>query len=179
MNINPEDIGTINPADLEDFSPEQIAQTIFNQNPKDACSCQIGTFDPDANMTYIFEILLIILMEGFCVLTGGLEGVNLDELTEDHFSMLNPWFRSLGFDIKVNQYDFEEKELYSKYYCKTMVKSEMTKNFFLMRKIQKPYHFLLNGDCLDEYKNCTVLESLHTVFIHGPNVFKISFKFIR
>jgi len=179
MNIAPNDIDKINPNDMEDFSPEQIAHTLFNQNPKEPCSCQIGTFDPDANMTYIFEILLIILMEGFSVLTGGLSDVNLDQLTEDHFSMMSPWFKSLGFDIRVTLYDIQEKELYGKYYCKTMVKSPTTSAFFDIRKIQKPYHFLLNGDCLNEYQSCTDLEKLHTVFIHGNNVFAISFKFIR
>lgn len=162
---------------LDDFTPESVAQTIFTKDPLPACSCQIISEQNMDDVTYIFEILIIILMEGLEILSGDLTKANLNELTEEHIKILNPWFNSLGFNIKVACYDISEKELYNKQYCKIIIKDKLQEMFFEMKNITKNYHFTLNGDYLEQNKKKTNLKDLHTIFIINNKVFRTYFEF--
>ncbi|QKF93964.1 hypothetical protein QKU48_gp0506 [Fadolivirus algeromassiliense] len=168
---------TINAEDVEEFTPEGIAYNIFTSEPKQPCSCQLVSDETTVDITYLFEILLIILMEGLELFTGDLSKANLNELTTNHISSLNPWFRSLGFNIKVTEYTTTDTDLFNKQYCKIVVKDKLQEMFFKMKGIEKNYHFLLNGDNLEENKQKTNLKDLHTICIIKDKVFKISFEF--
>lgn len=167
----------IDPEELENFTPENIAKFLFTKEPKLPCSCQIIAEQNLSDLPYIFEILLIIFLEGLEILTGDLSQTNLENFTEEHITILNPWFQSLGFNIKVKSTDFKNKELFKGYYCKTIIKDKLQKIYFELKQINKNYHFFLNGDYLEENKKKKNLNELFTVFISGKEIFKISFDF--
>ena len=125
----------------------------------------------------IFEILVIILMEGLETLSGDLSKADLTNLSIDHLIMLTPWFKSLGFSMKVDTFPSQEKDSFSGYYCKILVRDKINEVIFSMRDIVKNYHFFLNGDCLEENKQKKKLNELHSIFINGDTVYKISFDF--
>ena len=156
-----------NQDELIDFSPESLAETLFTNEPKPSCSCQIVTEKNAASdLTHIFEILIIILMEGLSILCGGLTNVNDDDLTNEHLILLNPWFMSLGFKINVQNYEKNKtsKDEYSKYYCRIIIRNKLQQTFFIMKKLKTDYHFILNGKNLEENKKKTNIKELYTVF---------------
>lgn len=167
----------IDPEDLESFTPEGIAHNIFTKEPKNPCSCQLVAEQDSMDITYLFEILSIILMEGLEIFTGDLSKSNLNALSISHIDSLNPWFRSIGFDILVSEHNVSNNTEYNKHYCKIMIRDKLQEIFFEMKNIDKNYHFVLNGDSLDENKHKTNLKDLHLICIIGDKVFKISFKF--
>ena len=68
---------TMNPTELDinklkGQSPEEIAHEIFTKEPMPECSCQIVAADSNTDIPTIFEILVIILMEGLETLSGDL-----------------------------------------------------------------------------------------------------------
>lgn len=171
--------------DLSNSSPEMVAQTLFTNEPKDPCSHQIvaDPQDQTADLPYIFEILVTIFMEGFDILVGGLEHVDIDNLTQDHIKALNPWFQSIGFNIYVDIFDQSKndddnlKHMYEEYYCKIMIRTKLYENFFIMKNVYKNYHFLLNGPFLEVNKQRTNLDELYAIFLTSDKVFKVSFNF--
>lgn len=167
--------------ELEDFSPEQIAEKLFTSEPKPPCSCSLVTEEEATlDLTWWFEILVIILLEGLNILTGNLSDANLDNLTTEHITLLNPWFQSLGFKIKVKSYDKtdeDDKQFYSKYYCRVILRDKLQETFFIMKNVSKNYHFVLNGSCLEENRQKTSISDLYMIFQNNVNVFKINFEF--
>lgn len=179
MNID------LNIDELVDYTPEEIAHALFTHEPKPENSCQIIAEQELANMTYIFEILMIILMEGLEILTGNLSTANLVNLSCDHVMALNPWFLSLGFNINVNIYNkgTDAINLYNKHYCKIIIKDKLQKILFgpllevEIKNINKNYHFFINGDDFEENKHKNELKNLHAILINDNVIFKISFDF--
>lgn len=167
----------INIDELQSNTPEEIAFKLFNNDPKPACNYQIIAEEAQSDLTYIFEILVIILMEGLEILIGNLENADIDKLEEEHFTSLNPWFQSIGFKIKSGKYTTEEKELCDKYYCNILVKNTGNNIIFLAKQINKNYHFLLNGVCLNKYDNETDLKKIYGVIKTSNYIHKISFEF--
>lgn len=168
---------------LEDFSPERVAQDLFIYDPKLPLSYQIvAESKVTEDLTYLFEILIIIFLEGILILTDDLTNIDLNCLTKEHLTSLNPWFYSLGFKINVNSYFFDDEE-YKKYYCKILIKDGLQKNFFLMKNINKKYHFIINGTNLQENKEKKYLKDIYGIFENDNNnnnkgmIFKISFDF--
>ena len=172
-----------NKEDLSNQSPEMIAQTLFTNEPKSPRSQQIVA-DPEdqvTDVTYIFEILITIYMEGFDILSNGLNTININDITEDHIKSLRPWFHSIGFNINVDTYDqtTESKELYMDYYCKIMIRVPLYETFFIMKKVtNKNYHFLLNGPFLEINRGKKYLRELSGVFLTSTKVFRITFDFL-
>jgi hypothetical protein len=162
---------------LEGQTPEEIAEALFTHEPKEENSCQLISEKEIVDLPYIFEILTIILLEGLEILAGDLSTVNLNNLTCDHISSLNPWFWSLGFNINVAVYDNSAVEMIKKRYCKILIRDKLQEVFFDMKNIKKNYHFLLNGDELEQNKHKSNLKDLYSVFITGDKYFKISFDF--
>ena len=173
-----------------EFSPENIAQALFTQDPKPPCSHQILTYDEKTDnkkygdLTYIFEILITILMEGLDIFSGGLDKTDLNNFTEKHITNLNPWFNSIGFNINVETFTKDVKDIckdqYDNYYCKIMVRTKLFETFFLMKNVSKNYHFLLNGKCIEENKNKQKINEISAVFCNiDDTIYKISFNFIQ
>lgn len=167
----------INQDNLEELSPENIASLLFTKEPKDPCSIQIISEQQYNDVTFIFEILLIIMMEGLEILTGDLSKAQLNDLSQDHILSLNPWFESLGFTLKVNILTKDEKDKYSKYYCRIIIRDKLQEIFFEIKNLKKNYHFYLNGDHLVENRNQKNLNNLYCVFINSNLTFKIWFDF--
>ena len=170
----------INPDSLYNLTPEDIAQVLFSQDPKEPFIYKIVAEKELADSLYIFEILMIILMEGLDILTGDLSKANLANLTCDHIMALNPWFHSLCFTIKsVEQYELKNDEPeYKDYYCKVVPKDKLHEVFFNMKNIEKHYHFFLNGEILQKNNDETELCELHSVFLNDNVIFKIIFDFL-
>ena len=165
---------------LTNHTPEQIAEALFNQEPKDPCSCQILANPQEAGATHLFEILLIILVKGIEILSGDLSQVNLNNMTVEHISNLNPWLKSLGFIVYVDEFDKEDEEdaeYYDKYYCRILIKDKINAIVFEQRKFENNYHFLLNGSCLQENESKTNMSDLYAIFTNNSKVFKIRFNF--
>ena len=162
---------------LKDYTPEEIGKEIFTKEPMAPCSCQMISESQCTDTTFIFEILLIILMEGLESLTGDLSKADLHLMTVDHLTMLNPWFQSLGFDINVDVYSKGDTGSYEDYYCKIITRDKLYDIVFETKHINKNYHFFLNGDCLEENRKKSNLNDLHAVFINNDQVYRIEFKF--
>jgi hypothetical protein len=105
-----------------------------------------------------FEILLNIYMEGITrisMLNKILNNVEIDNFNYDDINVyninleslnyLNPWFNSLGFKLDIKE--FEEKQFNIKnHYCRIILKSNPHDHtYFIYKKIDLPYHFLING----------------------------------
>lgn len=164
---------------LEDYTPEKIAQFIFLQEPLPSCSCQMISQEDTTQMCDTFEILTIILLEGMEMMSGGLNTFNFEALKTDHITALNPWFHSLGFDLKVELIGFSEKHLYQEYYCKIVVRDSLQEIYFEMKNIPGNYTFYINGDHFETNKNKVSLNELYSILIRGNDVFKISFDLIN
>lgn len=170
--------------DLTGQSPEMVANSIFSKEPEQPCKYRIVSDpgDQNADLTYIFEILITIFMEGFDVLVDGLPNVDIDNLTEEHITSLKPWFHSIGFNIFVNTYDLNDeyaKDLYKDYYCKIMVRTPLYETFFAMKNVNKNYHFLLNGPFLEKNRDKKFLKDITGVFLTSSKAFKITFDFFK
>lgn len=159
--------------DLEELSPENIANILFTQKPKQACTCQLISNITD--LIDIFEILNILLLEGLNIFSDNELGNT--RLTEKNFMKLQPWIESLGFHLKIMDYEIDELELCSKYYCKIILKDEQHTKLFDIKNINHNYHFLLNSSLLEENKNKTQLKELYSIIICDKKIFKISFDF--
>ena len=176
--INETDVDIDN---LSGKTPEQIAEALFSHEAKEACSHQILADADLAASTYIFEILITILVKGIEILSGDLNQADLNKLSEDHILGLNPWFHSIGFSVNVDSLvKNEDLELYEDYYCKILIRDKLHENFFEHRKYTNNYHFLLNGPFLNENEAREHVNDLCAVFIKENNtVFRITFDFYK
>lgn len=173
---------------MNNISPEEIAKNLFSLDPTLPNSIQLLLYEINTDTidtTYIFEVLITILMEGLDITLGGLESADLKLFTTDHILSLNNWFKSIGFIINVDTFYKEiDKKNYNNYYCKIMVKTKLFETFFILKKISKKYHFLLNNnifndtDEIDEIDEINELKDIYAVFINIDNiVYKISFDY--
>lgn len=179
-NIEPKTIMSTDLESLIGSSPEEIAQILFSRDPDPPNSCRILADQDSADVICIFEVLTIILMEGLEVITGDLSVAKLYMLTEDHLMAIDPWFNSIGFkfhNVQVFAFKTDEAQ-YNGHYCKIVVRDALNKTFFEMKNIPTNYHFFLNGANLEENKLKTDLRDLHSIFLIGNTVFKISFDFL-
>lgn len=171
----------INPDELEDFTPDAIANTLFHQEPKDPFTCRLLANPEEVDSIYLFELLITILMEGLDIMIGGLSTADLSNMTTDHITCLNPWFYSLGFKINIELFDRNENEdeinEYQEYYCKTVIRNKVNEIIFEKNNVDKDYHFFINGHFLKKNQLKENLRDLYSVFINGNDVFKISFDF--
>lgn len=78
------------------MEPAQIAEKIFNENPKKPNTIQLGVDEIDDE--YVFELLLNILLEGIFVKYG--DEFKPDYLTIDKLEKLNEYMKSMGFTVK-------------------------------------------------------------------------------
>nr|QBK88376.1 MAG: hypothetical protein LCMiAC01_00400 [Mimivirus LCMiAC01] len=164
---------------LDGLSPENIANKIFNNDPKEPCSCQLIAPGSDGDLTYVFEVLLTILMEGFAILSGDITTIPLDSFSENSIMALNPWIQSMGLNLIVSEIDASNKEEYTNYYNRIVLNRDMHEQLFIIMRNNKSYHFLLNGDALEENTAATELHYLFAIFECKDKIFKIKFDFIK
>jgi len=163
---------------LADFTPEMIAHSIFTKDAKPPCSHQIITYQEGSDLTYIYEILITILLEGLEIITGGLKDVNLSEFTASHITVLKPWFHSIGFDVKVDVFSIDDKVNYNDYYCRALINDKINETLFIMKNIQnKSYHFFLNRQTMEQNKHKQHLKEIYGIFATESVIYRISFDF--
>ena len=126
----------------------------------------------------IFEIGLVILLEGFKILIGDLENINLDNFSISHIKNLNPWFNSLGFDIIVSENNINDKENLKNYYCNILLNRKNTKYIFQKNKINNNYHFFIN-EIYFKGNSFNKLSDIFAIFIVNTTIYKISFDFTK
>lgn len=166
--------------DFVGISPEELAEIIFNAEPKPVQSIGLFTDQSNSNLQDLFEMLVTVLMEGLETIVGDLSTADLSKLTTEHLEALNPWIQSLGFTLHSEQYNFQtDQEQYKDYYCKTLVKDELYANYFNFKNLEKNYHFQLNGSVLEKIEEKNSIEEFHTALILDKIVFKIWFTEIK
>lgn len=159
-------------------TPKQIAKNIFSKAAEEPLSKQLFISEEGSDLSYIFEIMLTILVEGLDIFTKGLNVYDLSSFSEENITMLNPWMNSMGFKVKAQCVEEEYTEEYSKYYCRVILNKDEYKELFVINEVENvTYHFLLNGTFLDENKKQQDLDKLFAIFINNEKVYKISFNF--
>jgi hypothetical protein len=170
------------PDDLQEHTISTLVETIFNEPPKDPSSIPLIRVD-EADHEYVFEILLNVLMEAFCHFMPSFDDVDWDDFSVNHITIMNPWFKSLGFEIMVDEVPTSDyMEHLSKglecHYCRTIINTGDDGRIFTMKNIKSKFHFLLNSMTrTPEYQSgCTKLDDYYTIFEAGSSTFKIRFK---
>lgn len=78
-------------------SAEKIAKTVFTKDPKPQGSISLS-INEEMSIKEIFEMLLMIFTEGMKILFGDSSGkVDLNNLKEKDFILVQEYFRSFGF----------------------------------------------------------------------------------
>lgn len=164
---------------VENLTPKEIAETIFTNGIKDPCSFQFLPHGGDSTDT--FQILLNILMEGFDKLIG-LKDLDMDHVTCGEIIKLRPGFLSMGFDLKVHEYDESDesdKELWNNYYCKIWIDTGDYKQWFKFNKrIIKPFHFIINSKYRDEDLLKENLNEIYAIIKANNKIISITFDYI-
>ena len=169
---------------LDEMTPETIADLLFSKMPDDPLSKQL-LFDVPTNDensgTYIYEILLTILLEGIMKFNNNLENINLEDVQINQIEALNPWFNSLRFNLKIEELEKNEeleeqyKYFYSKIILKKMPEYEMV---FNINNINKNYTFFLNPLYIKNKYPFDNLNDIYSVMFLKNRIFKIKFLFI-
>lgn len=126
---------------MASYTPESIANELFECDPKLPKSCQLLL--DDASYETIFEILLTILLEGLDKIAGGLKLFDISQLTCPLIEELNPWFHSIGF--KMYAIELGPDEIPDNHYCSIKINNDPYDMYFELNKIDKSYRFVLNG----------------------------------
>jgi hypothetical protein len=132
----------------------------------------------DNDNTYVHEILLIILLEGIMKFNYNLDNVNLDEVEIEHIRALNPWFNSIRFNLRVNEFEKIEENIeeykyyYSKIILKKMPEYEM---LFKINHIDKNYTFFLNSLYIKDKYPSVNLNEIYSIICLGERILKIKF----
>ncbi len=166
----------INFSNLSDMSPEDIAEIIFSKRPKEPSSCQLLAGSEAADLSYVFEIMVIILLEGMEIIFGDLSECDQTTLSMPRIMKLKPWINSLGYDLKISEADDTRHDV--PHYCKILLNDKLHGTLFEMKKITKNYHFLLNSDHANIAKNAKTLSDLVGLLILKDRPLRISFDFL-
>lgn len=160
---------------IEELTPEQIAERLFTQEPKNKVSYMPYMTDEESDpLEYIFEILITICLEGLEIRNGGnLSQVNLDLVSAQVIESLNPWFRSMKIKIKCDEFEYNEenKSKYGNNYCNIYIRDRLYEEWFKIRKINGNYRFTLNGNYLPQDN----LRDIYAKYIYKNKIFIISF----
>jgi hypothetical protein len=159
--------------------PVEIARTIFSKPPEKKLCYQIIPNDENLDIYSAYEILITILMEGMNIFTDGLNTISSYDVENDHILAFDPWFYSLGINIKCETVDKKNTEQYDDYYCKIIIKDSLWKLFFEEKNIKKNYHFFLSSKFVQNKLKYDNIKDLYSIFISNDKVYKIRFDFIQ
>lgn len=174
--------------DEERMSTDTLIQKLFSELPKERNFCAIIPICEDIdvnNMTeaqeLIFEMLINIyletvidgerlhrmLIERSCIEKKEINKINVYDIQKENLEIPEQWFKSFGFCINVSEYSAEDYQGIKEdlhLYCKVLLKDNpRDAGYFLMRKINKLYHFVKFGN----YKKATKLSDICFV-INNP-----------
>lgn len=164
---------------ISNMSPEDISDFIFYELPADPCTINIIpiTFvEENQPIAMVFEILITIYMEAildaerlYIMLQSKQhipkdmepKSINMDGLNSDTFLLCEPWFRSFGFAISINECDSEYYMYDNMEYCRIILNNGKYSEYFKSNRILKKYHFMLCKNFV--YKND--LSKIKAIFI--------------
>lgn len=183
----------------ENFSPEELASFLYNELPVSPCSLKLLPYSVDMDndqSSFLFEILITFYMEGIVnghklyemlqskkiVTNQTSKTINVFQITSENLLLCEPWLNSLGFMLFVSEYNANEYTIDQSEYCKIILRDNpKDKKFFVSKKIDKPYHFIM----FSNYKPTNKLENIKALFykpkdIKKPNdfdkIYTIKFK---
>ncbi len=167
----------------ENFTPEEISDFLFEETPADPCTLKIlpypSVMDNDET-SLLFEVLITIFMEGMMKakkLYNILEENTSDNINEEEYIdvyniqpddllICEPWFKSFGFLIFIEEFDVNNYIASEEDYCKIILKDDPNNSVYFNRNnITKPYHFIL----FSRYKSTNKLENIKALF-HKPGL---------
>ena len=160
-------------------SPEDIAENIFNEEPKDPDSCQLLTWDHDGEISYLYEVLINVLMYGVCIRIPNIRTIPFDDMDENFLLAFNPWMRSIGFNMNVNRVSREDKDVYKDYYCRIVLNRDKYEMWFQMKHLNKSFHFFLNGHTIESNKMKKNINEIFSIFENKDDIYIISFDHIK
>lgn len=198
---------TQNDIEENEFEPKELAEILFSNLPQPINSIsllpQINNNDINNNdinndyISYIFEILITIFMEGVMDSKRLLEMViekkyidkidnqyvNYYDINIDLLMFIEQWFKSFGFYISIREYDDISQINNNNRYCEILLKSNpLQKGLFIYKGINnEEYHFTLNS----HYKSNDKLEKIYAKleipkYKDNPSkIYTISFKQIN
>ena len=166
--------------ELNDMTPENIAEILFSEMPNNLPPTQLLINIPendDNDSTYTHEILLTILMEGIMKFNNNLHDTQLNDVQLIHIEALNPWFNNIKINLRVSELNNEDDEKYKYYYSKIILKKmpeyEM---LFKIKQIDKHYTFFLNPLYIREPYPFVNLNEVYSVIFLNNKIFKIQFE---
>lgn len=143
---------------VHELNPQDIARTLFNGQPQTENSIEFVNAEQSDPVT-LFEILLHILAEGLVIKSNAPPSNH----TIDSIMCLEPYFRSIGFRLVVEQFAKNPREAYGKYYCRTIFRTPTNVVLFEAKHLDIDYHFLINGDTYDENMETQQISQLFTI----------------
>ncbi|AYV80961.1 MAG: hypothetical protein Harvfovirus11_23 [Harvfovirus sp.] len=178
-------------SNAESKSPEQLAAEIFSTTPQNPCSICILPYSPDQEndaISFNFEILLTIYLEGFMNILDVIKQSHLSQnpkdsekkpyeienliytqITMEDLKFPEPWFKSFGYTIELTEYT----KIKPGSYCKILLSFDPKDRInFLMKDIKTRYHFILNKT----YKPTNDITKIYALLSKNNKFFKISFK---
>ena len=98
--------------EYKDGSGDEFTKFIFSSNPKEKNTVKLELNPCQKNIKiglHLFQELLMILTEGMKFLySNENEKVDISELTEENIELLNRYFQSFGFMIKIETFDIKQ-----------------------------------------------------------------------
>lgn len=143
---------------------------LFSSPPKPEKSIGFIRSD-DSDPVTLFEILLHIMAEGLVMDHGTPPSYH----TTESIMQLDPYFRSIGFHVEVEQFPKTPRDPYGKYYCRTIFRTPSNAALFEAKNLESSYHFLVNGDAYDENINIQQLDQLFTILESQNDVYTVKF----
>lgn len=176
---------------LSTSSPEDVAKKIFSsvpQSPGSICILPYSNNTENDAVSFNFEILLTIYMEGFMNILDviknnyleqnpeaigkkqyELENLIYADISDEDLKFPEPWFKSFGYNIDIN--DVQSVKMQP--YCRILLSFDPKDRIhFLMKEIKSRYHFILSRN----YKPTNDIKKIYACLQKGKKTYYISFK---
>jgi hypothetical protein len=145
------------------YNIEEMAKLLFSEPPKESNTIRLISVEDYEDIFYPFEMLLNLYMEGIFMVG---------------FIDLNPWFHSIGIHANLKEHLLEEKDDFTKYYCKIIVKEDPKyKQWFEIKHITKNYHFLSNANILFGKIKIEDFPDIYAIYIRDDTLYTLNFSF--
>jgi hypothetical protein len=173
----------------ESLEIEDLVNQLFSSLPREPKSCQIipdfGNDQVDNEL--IFEMLMNIYMDSIIdaerladmiianepIEKKNIDSIDLSRINKDVLELVNPWFKSFGFNVNVHEYDeqtFKEMKSFLNIYSRVIFRDYDT-GYFIMNNISNIYHFVKNGS----YKNSDNIKDICFTINYNDKNYVISF----
>jgi len=157
----------------QEVTPEKLVEIIFSKPPQKPFSIGLlpQSLDEDhESISGIFEVLVDIytnavidgkrlyeiLMTNKSIKKTTEDKIDVYNILKEHLEIPEKWFRSFGYTIEVSEYTTEEfDQLHSRkliphlYYKLLLRDNPNDSNYFVMKNINRPYHYVKNIDYIE------------------------------